>query len=314
MNSILKISASLILLLSLGVCQRNFLQPNDTKPLGFALTNFDTSFQTTQQSLQLESTPSWKDPFNNMPRTWAGWYQREFRTERIPFYAGIGVLTTLLVIYDHEMYIPARKLYEQNYSFRKFSDYSEFMGQGWFQFGIAGAFAIHGFVADNNKSLQTASQTVEVILTCGAVIQLLKHVTGRETPILATSWSGKWVLFPNQIDYIKHVPKYDAFPTGHLATATATLTVIMDNYPEATWIPYIGYPAIACIGVAMVGQGIHWVSDYPLGIAIGYSFAKVINSRHSQERSSIRQSLLHPNASLTLLQGFTPGISLEWPL
>ncbi len=276
--------------------------------------NQDSSAQIFQRSFQLETALSWKDPFTNMPGTWAGWYQREFRAERLPLYAGITALTTLLVIYDHEMYVPARKLYEQNYTFRKLSDRAEFMGQGWFQFGIAGAFAIHGFAADNNKSLQTASQTVEVILTCGAVIQLLKHLTGRETPILATSWSGKWRLFPNQIDYVKHVPKYDAFPTGHLATATATLTVIMDNYPEATWIPYVGYSAIGCIGIAMLGQGIHWMSDYPLGIAIGYSFAKVINERQKQEHFGSSNSVFHPDAHLTLLHGYTPGISLEWLL
>jgi hypothetical protein len=262
-----------------------------------------------------DTTPlSWKDPFTNMPGTWAAWYNREFRSEKIPLYMGIAVATAALIITDHETYVPVRKVYEQNYTFRKFSDYSEFMGQGWFQFGIAGAFAIHGFANDNSKSLQTASQTVEVILTCGAVIQILKHVTGRETPILASTPTGIWRFFPNQIEYTKHVPMYDAFPTGHLATATATLTVIMDNYPNQHWIPYIGFPAIGCIGLAMVGQGIHWWSDYPLGIAIGYSFAKVVTGRHLKNIDNAMTPIFAPEVHPIILQGYSPGISFEWHL
>lgn len=260
------------------------------------------------------SRPSWKDPIFNMPGTWAGWYNREFSIDKIPLYAGIAVVTAGLIVTDHDSYIAVRKIHEKNYAFRKFSEYSEFMGQGWFQFGIAGAFAIHGLATDNNKSLQTASQTVEVILTCGAVIQLLKHITGRETPILATSPTGIWRFFPNQFDYIKHVPKYDAFPTGHLATATATLTVIMDNYPDQKWIPYIGYPAIGCIGLAMVGQGIHWWSDYPLGIAIGYSFAKVVTGRHLKQFNNGVSSVLRPEIGITVLDRTTPGIKFIWHL
>lgn len=188
------------------------------------------------------------------------------------------------------------------------------MGQGWFQFGLAGAFALHGLVDQNNTSLQTASQTVEVILACGAVIQVLKHITGRETPILATSPTGIWRFFPNQFAYHKEIPKYDAFPTGHLATATATLTVIMENYPDQKWIPYVGYPAIACIGVAMVGQGIHWWSDYPLGIVLGYSFGKIVSDRNLQKRNNETSSMFAPGLKMTILQQSTPGISLEWHL
>jgi membrane-associated phospholipid phosphatase len=256
--------------------------------------------------------PQWKDPIVHLPGTWASWYSNEFRIERIPLYMGIGVITAGLIATDHETYIPFKKLYADNRIFRKFSDYSEFMGQGWFQFGIAGVFALHGFIENNNRSLQTASQTVEVILSCGAVIQLMKHVTGRETPILATTPTGIWRFFPNQIDYHKHVPKYDAFPTGHLATATATLTVIMENYPDQRWIPYIGYPAIACIGVAMVGQGIHWWSDYPLGIAIGYSFGKIVSSRYVHQSEIGITKILEPEFNLTILHHYTPGLTAQW--
>jgi hypothetical protein len=31
----------------------------------------------------------------------------------------------------------------------------------------------------------------------------------------------------------------------------------------------------------MVGQGIHWVSDYPLSVAIGYGFGQIVSHKKS---------------------------------
>jgi membrane-associated phospholipid phosphatase len=301
-------------IVSLFFLSRCISQSLYTEVLPTKLSIFSDSLTSYKKNISEIPRSSWKDPINNMPGTWAGWYNREFTVNKIPLYTSIAIATAGLIATDHDSYIAVKKIYDKNYSFRKFSEYSEFMGQGWFQFGIAGVFAIHGLAADNDKSLQTASQTVEVILTCGAVIQTLKHITGRETPILATSPTGIWRFFPNQLDYIKHVPKYDAFPTGHLATATATLTVIMDNYPDQKWIPYIGYPAIGCIGLAMVGQGIHWWSDYPLGIAIGYSFAKVITGRNLKQLDNASSPVLQPEIGLAVLETSTPGIKFIWHL
>jgi hypothetical protein len=71
------------------------------------------------------------------------------------------------------------------------------------------------------------------------------------------------------------VPNHDAFPTGHLATAMATVTVIAQNYPEKRYIKPVGYSLMTLLGFSMLNNGVHWISDYPLGIAMGYVFAKV---------------------------------------
>ena len=257
---------------------------------------------------------SWSDVFTHLPHNWSEWYRREFRTERLPFYAGIAGGTAVLMATDRATYVPFRDIYNRSHAFKNFSDRSEFMGQGWFQFGIAGAFALEGWAEGDQRAMNTAVQTTEVILSCGGVIQLLKHVTGRETPILSSTPTGIWRFFPNQIDYAKHVPKYDSFPTGHLATATAVLTVIEANYPEKHWVPYVGIPAIACIGVGMVGQGIHWWSDYPLGIAIGYSFGKIVGEHHHSDTSEAVSSIDGPDCSFTLIDARVPALSFQWHL
>ena len=68
---------------------------------------------------------------------------------------------------------------------------------------------------------------------------------------------------------------HDAFPSGHLATVMATVTVLADNYPEKKWIKPVGYSVVGLVGTAMVGNGVHWVGDYPLAIGLGYVFGKV---------------------------------------
>ena len=92
---------------------------------------------------------------------------------------------------------------------------------------------------------------------------------------MATSDRGEWHLFPSFSRYQSFVPNYDAFPTGHLATAMATVTVVADNYPEKHFIRPVGYGLMGLLGYAMLNNGVHYASDYPLGIAIGYAFAKI---------------------------------------
>ena len=179
--------------------------------------------------------------------------------------------------------------------------------------GLALLFGAYGFIADDSRALRTASQTVEVILACGAVVQFLKHTTGRESPFCATTPTGRWALFPNQIEYAKHVPHYDAFPSGHIATALATLTVIADNYDDQKWIRYIGYPVIGAVGIGLVATSIHWWSDIPLGLALGYSFGRIVSGHGRPDAGMARLGTGSvPDLGVTLFSDGTPGIQASW--
>jgi membrane-associated PAP2 superfamily phosphatase len=149
------------------------------------------------------------------------------------------------------------------------------MGDGRTQFGMAGAFGLYGLVTSDERALRTGSQIVQAVLSSGTVVQVLKHITGRQSPYVSSERGGAWVFFPNQIDYHKRVPYYDAFPSGHIATSTATVVVIAENYPDSKWIRPVGFTIVGLIGIGMAGTGIHWYSDYPLGIALGYIFGLI---------------------------------------
>jgi len=157
-----------------------------------------------------------------------------------------------------------------------------FMGEGWPSILIAGSFYGYGLMANDYRALQTTSQLTEMFLTLAITTQFLKRISGRESPFVATAPGGKWHPLQNPAYYQQHVAESDAFPSGHLATAMATITILSGNYPDNKLIKPIGYSIMALLGYSMLNNGVHWVSDYPLAIAIGYTCGKIALSRGRQ--------------------------------
>ena len=194
-----------------------------------------------------------------------------------------------------------------------------FLGDGITHATIALGFFSYGAIAKNYRALQTGSQIAETMLASGIVVQILKHITGRESPFASTSPGGVWRVFPNQSDYANHVPHYDAYPSGHIATAVGTVTVIAENYPEHKLIKPIGYSLCGLLAFAMMNNGVHWASDYPLGIALGYGFAKaaVAHGRTEIKKDDLsdhpsKKSLFgRPFVSPVVIGGL-PAISFRW--
>lgn len=214
----------------------------------------------------------WYTMFANIPRDWVRFTNVTFRSENLPAFVGMTVLTGALIVTDDETWKMSERWYNSSNVVASFSDQFEQVGDGRPQFGLSAAFALYGFATGDQRALRTASQLVETILACGTVIQVLKHLTGRESPFVSSRPGGRWDFFPNQIDYHKRVPYYDAYPSGHIATTMATVTVVAENYPEWKWVRPVGYVIAAFVGIGMGNTGIHWYSDYPLGIALGYMF------------------------------------------
>jgi len=239
-----------------------------------------TSFGFSQDSSQSDlSAPAeritWYTFIQNIPRDWSQWAQSYFRSDKIGDWAVVAGLTTALFVTDDNTYTPSKHLFQSSDRARDWSNFAAEIGDGTTQFGVAGALAAYGLVFGDQRALRTGSQIVEVVLGSGAVVQVLKHVTGRESPFTRSSPTGIWKFFPDQIQYHKHVPAYDAFPSGHICTSMATVVVVAENYPEEKWIRPVGYLFCAFIGVGMANNGIHWYSDYPLGIFLGYSFGMI---------------------------------------
>ncbi|MEK9139393.1 MAG: phosphatase PAP2 family protein, partial [Bacteroidota bacterium] len=166
------------------------------------------------------------------------------------------------------------------------SDFFVSLGDGKSQIMLAGAFGVFGFAASDGRALRTASQTLEALLATGLVVQMLKRVTGRESPSVTTSERGTWRPFPSFASYKKHQSRYHAYPSGHIATTMSTVTVLIENYPEQRWLTPVGYTVVGLVGMGLVNNGWHWYSDLPLGIALGYVFGRIV-SHPAMDYSSI---------------------------
>lgn len=240
--------------------------------------------------------PNFLTPFKRVLPDYGEYFGLFRKKETLITYSIVAVSTAALIYYDQELLDGAKELGDElNINsedltrpfisigdiqiFRGPTDLGSamyFIGDGWLHGSMMAGFLTYGLIKDNNRALQTGSQLAEGLITTGIATQLLKHITGRQSPYRSTEDGGSWDFFPDQIEYHKHVPQYDAFPSGHLATAMMTFTVITENYPEYNyWAKPLGWTLLGLLSYQMMNNGVHWAGDYPLAIAIGYGFGKI---------------------------------------
>jgi PAP2 superfamily len=162
------------------------------------------------------------------------------------------------------------------------------LGQGFTSLLIGAGLFTYGKIHKDYRAVNTASQLAESFILMGVGTQLLKRIAGRQSPGEAVDLDGEWNPFPSFKNYQSHTPFYDAFPSGHLATLMSTVTILAENYPEKKWIRPAGYSVIGLAGYSMINNNVHWASDYPLAIALGYLCAKQVakNSRKKIQSTS----------------------------
>lgn len=184
-----------------------------------------------------------------------------------------------------------------------------YIGDGYTQLALTGSMVTYGLIANNFRALSVAAQNVESLFLTGIVVQILKRSSGRQAPFMRDSDGGNWDFFPNQEEYNYHTPNYDAFPSGHVATVMASTTVFADNYPEYTFIRPLGYTLMGLLAFGMLNNGVHWAGDYPVGIAIGYTSAKIVTSR-VKKKKRIKTLGLNPNKPMLR---FAPAVIDDSP-
>ena len=168
------------------------------------------------------------------------------------------------------------------------------MGQGFPSLLIGAGLFTYGKIHNDYRALSTASQLTETFILMGVGTQFLKRISGRQSPSNATDEGGNWHLFPSFKKFQTNTPNYDAFPSGHLATLMSTVTILAQNYPEKGYIKPVGYSLIGLVGLSMINNNVHWISDYPMAIALGYLCArqvvkrnrKIINTASSQKNKA----------------------------
>lgn len=184
-----------------------------------------------------------------------------------------------------------------------------YLGDGWTTVMVAGSYFAVGEISGDHLAVRTASEITESLFSLGIVTQILKHATGRQTPGAATTTPrGLWRPFAPLKAYDNSTPEYDAMPSGHLATAMATVTVIAENYPDNPWVKPVGYTLMGALAFTMVNDGVHWMSDYPLALLIGGTVGKIAAQRgHIMAAAPSTEPRIEPLISPNVI-----GLHVRW--
>lgn len=154
------------------------------------------------------------------------------------------------------------------------------LGQGFPSLAIGAGLYAYGKIHHDYRASSTASQLAESFILMGFGTQLVKRITGRQSPSDATDRGGNWHFFPSFSEFQNNTPLYDAFPSGHMATLMSSVTIFAENYPEKRWIKPVGYSLSGLVCLSMINNKVHWASDYPLAIGMGYLCAKQVVRRN----------------------------------
>lgn len=153
-------------------------------------------------------------------------------------------------------------------------------GQGFPSLVIGAGLYTYGKIHNDYRALSTSSQLAEAFILMGVGSQMMKRISGRESPSNATVKGGRWQPFPSFSAFQNNTPEYDAFPSGHLATLMSTITIFAENYPEKKWIKPVGYSITGLVAYSMINNKVHWASDYPFALGMGYLCARQVAKRN----------------------------------
>lgn len=235
------------------------------------------------------------DLFRRMPQSLGVTADYSFSKGAIPAYVGILGSTLFLYEYDEDILKGWQRQgrdwglsnVDHTKSFLNVGDIELFrmptdtasllyaLGDGWTHTFIAGGFLASGYLRDNNRAFNTGMEIIQGMMLSTTVNQLFKRSFGRQSPNQKSEPRGAWTPFPSVAAYQARTAEYDAMPSGHIMTATMTFTVIRENYPEYdSYLLPLEVVYLSALAYGMVNNGVHWASDYPLGIGMGYVFGK----------------------------------------
>lgn len=236
--------------------------------------------------------------FTQIPRTYQSATKLTFRKESIPALSLIVGTSVVLIALDQQILDGVRnisdainlnptrdyrtligfnlgstaiKVYEapQNLNSILYS-----IGEGSTSILISGGLFAFGKIKNDYRALQVAGQIMQAQLVLGLTTQIIKRISGRESPFRRTAPGGVWSPLTSPSFYQNNVSRFDAFPSGHLGTMMATTIVLLENYPEKKWIKPVAYGLMGIVCFAMINNEVHWAGDYPLALGLGYVTGK----------------------------------------
>jgi membrane-associated phospholipid phosphatase len=262
-------------------------------------------YQFSNGTLRTYPKPKWMDMINKLPKDFMATC-KDYVAKDHAWYLGGAVASTVLLLPVDQKITDNTRAWADKQGLSPDNVYGKFgplenipknLGAGFYLIGngttvilLSAGLATFGLLKNDYRAQATASGLMESLALSGVFVQAIKRITGRESPYIARANGnpgGDWNPFPSFKAYATNTPSYDAVPSGHLTTIMAGLTVITSSYPDYKWIKPVGYSLITAMCIQMIQSEVHWVSDYPLAVLIGYIVGKNIAQNRFKETSKL---------------------------
>lgn len=157
-----------------------------------------------------------------------------------------------------------------------------------FVLGISGYLI--GVWQDHRRFTGAGAAATQAVLLNGGFVGSLKVITGRHRPGETASADD---FFPSLDERIDNFRFRHSYPSGHTSTSFAFVASQHAYYPEHKWIPWVGYPIAAAIGVGMIEGDYHWTSEVVagaiIGTTIGYITGKNFRAEYERRQNGISE-------------------------
>ncbi len=224
--------------------------------------------------------PGWYDMFTNVPLDFFDFGKSVINKNSIEPLLFLTLSTAALMTVDRKDWQNTKILCRRSPSLTNITKGVVNIGNGKWQLSAAGVGILAGLVFRDHKIVNTSFESMEALISAGLFVQIVKRCTGRQSPADARRSSGAWELFPDFTEYQHSQPNFYSFPSGHIASTAAILTVITENFPQVVWLKPVSYAILGVLGFSLVANDMHWYSDLPFGLAVGYTFGKIISDRY----------------------------------
>jgi len=241
-------------------------------------------------------------------------------TAREWIYTGAAAgITTALIFADEDIDSWARPLKQKHQWINKSSPFISEFGSNYGIYSVI-ASGLVSAAFKREKGVQTSLLATQAMITSGIWTQIIKQLTGRERPKASYIFShiegGRWHGIFSK--YLEVSPddrsrfSYDAFPSGHTATAFSIATVYATQYKDHKIVPILFYSAATLVGVSRLTEHEHWSSDVFVGALLGYLSGKQVINNYNRTHGLVPVKKKN-NRQVTFTQnGSLVGLSVVW--
>ena len=207
--------------------------------------------------------------------------------------ATIGITETL-IHFDGDIDEWAKYQKQKHEWVNKSSPVITKFGENWGIYTFV-ATGLVGAAIKDEKLVQTSLMASQAFITSGIWMRLIKILTGRERPLAdytiskseGGAWYGPFAMYDQDLAIRKTVSAFDAFPSGHTATAFSIATVFATQYKDKKAVPVICYSAATLVGLSRLTEHEHWASDVFVGGLVGYLCGKQVVNHFNKTHQNI---------------------------